>query len=377
MKIDYYETLKVERDCDEKTLKVSFRKLAMQYHPDKNPGDKVAEHKFKEISAAYEVLRDPQKRAAYDRYGHDAFTQGGGGGNPFGDMGGNPFGGFADIFSDMFGEMMGGGASARVDPRQRGSDLRYNMTITLSEAYSGIENKIEIKALSTCETCAGSGAADGAAPQTCPQCKGAGVERIRQGMFAVERPCSTCRGRGQIVPNPCKACNGAGRLEKRRQINVTIPKGVDTDTRLRLSNEGEAGLYGGPPGDLYIFLTVKPHELFEREGADLYCRVPISMVKAALGGTICVTSLSGKQHELKIPAGSQNGKKLRLNGEAMPVLQKSAYGNLYILLQVETPQSLNAKQRELLEQFEQLSKNENSPTSSGFFHRMKEFFTHL
>ncbi|MDN5249087.1 MAG: molecular chaperone DnaJ [Alphaproteobacteria bacterium] len=377
MKIDYYEVLGVARDCDDKTIKTAFRKLAMQYHPDKNPGNIEAEQKFKELGEAYEILRDPQKRAAYDRYGHDAFAGGAGGQNPFGDMGGSPFGGFADIFSDMFGDIMGGGMSAQTDPRQRGSDLRYNMTISLAEAYSGLEKQIDIKAATQCDECNGSGAQDGTAPQTCPQCHGAGRERIRQGFFAIERTCSTCHGRGEIVANPCKKCGGAGRVEKHRQINVRIPKGVDTDTRLRLSNEGEAGLFGGPSGDLYIFLTVKEHELFQRENADLYCRVPISMTKAALGGTISVTSLSGKQHEVKIPVGAQNGKKLRLSGEGMPVLQKSGYGDLYILLQIETPQNLNAKQRELLQQFEKLSKSENSPTSSGFFNRMREFFTHL
>lgn len=378
MKIDYYEVLGIERESDDGTIKSAFRRLAMKYHPDKNPGDKLAEQKFKELCEAYEVLKDPQKRAAYDRYGHDAFNASGGG---FSGFNSSNFGGFADIFGEMFGDIMGGGASGfssgSARSQQRGADLRYNMTITLLEAYTGVEKDIEIKAATTCETCDGSGSNDNSKIETCAHCSGRGVQRVQQGFFAIERPCGYCHGRGQIIKNPCKSCGGAGRLDQKRLIRVTVPKGVSQGTRLRLSGEGEAGLNGSQSGDLYVFINVKEHKLFLRDGVDLYCNVPISMIKAALGGSIEITMLSGKKHQVKIPSGIQNGKKLCLRSEGMPHLQRPGYGDLYIQLNVETPQNLSAKQIELLQQFDTLSQNDNSPNSSGFFNKMRDFFKQL
>lgn len=375
MKIDYYEVLGVERTCDDKTIKSAFRKLAMQYHPDKNPGDKVAEQKFKELGEAYEVLKDPQKRAAYDRYGHEAFSNNGAG---FGGFQNGNFGDFADIFGEMFGDFMGGGFNSRTSTNaNRGSDLRYNLTITLLQTYTGFETKIDIKAPTSCETCHGTGSSANSKKQKCTNCNGRGMQRVQKGFFAIERPCTNCNGTGQIITNPCSKCNGAGRYNQKRSINVTIPKGVTEGTRLRLTGEGEAGLHGAPNGDLYVFISIKEHKAFMRDGADLYCSIPISMVKAALGGSIEITMLNGKKHQVKIPKGIQNGKKLCLRGEGMPHLQRPTYGDLFLELNIETPQNLTARQIELLEEFDSLSKSENNPTSSGFFNKMKDFFKHL
>lgn len=378
MKIDYYEILGVERTCDDKTLKTAFRRLAMQYHPDKNPGDKAAEQKFKELGEAYEVLKDPQKRAAYDRYGHNAFNNNGASG--FNGFHSGNFGGFADIFGEMFGDIMGGGNAgfgARSNNANRGADLRYNMTITLLQAYTGFAKDIEIKAPTSCKDCNGSGGAVGSKKERCRYCNGRGAQRVQQGFFAIERPCNNCRSTGETISNPCKKCSGAGRTDQKRTIKVTIPKGVSDGTRLRLSGEGEAGLHGGTNGDLYIFITVKEHKVFARDEADLYCTIPISMIKAALGGTIEVTMLNGKKHEVKIPVGIQNGKKLCLRGEGMPYLQRAGYGDLFLQLNIETPQNLNKKQIELLQEFENISQSANSPASDGFFNKMKDFFKHL
>lgn len=375
MKIDYYEVLGLSRDADDKTIKSAFRRLAMKYHPDKNPGDKIAEQKFKELGEAYEVLKDPQKRAAYDRYGHAAFNGQGAG---FGGFSSSNFGGFADIFGEMFGDIMGGsgfGSSAKAE--QRGSDLRYNMSISLLEAYSGIEKEIEIRAPTSCKTCSGTGSAADSKIETCPHCSGRGVQRVQQGFFAIERTCNYCHGSGNIITNPCKTCGGSGRVEQKRNIKVKVPKGVSQGTRLRLSGEGEAGLHGSPSGDLYVFLTITEHKLFLREGNDLYCEVPISMVQAALGGSIELTMLNGKTHQVKIPAGVQNGKKLCLRGEGMPYLQRPSYGDLYIQLNVETPQKLSSRQVELLQEFADLSHSENNPNSNGFFNKMREFFKQI
>ncbi|WP_420960452.1 molecular chaperone DnaJ [Brucella sp. IR073] len=372
MKADYYETLGVQRGVDEKTLKSAFRKLAMQYHPDKNPGDHEAERKFKEIGEAYETLKDPQKRAAYDRFGHAAFEHGNGG---FGAHGFGAAGGFADIFEDIFGEMMGGGRQRRGGSgRERGADLRYNMEITLEEAYSGKTAQIRVPTSIVCEDCSGSGARPGSQPATCTMCGGAGRVRAAQGFFSIERTCPSCNGRGQTIKDPCGKCAGQGRVTQERSLSVNIPAGIEDGTRIRLSGEGEAGLRGGPAGDLYIFLSVKPHEFFQRDGADLYCKVPISMTTAALGGQFEVSTLDGTQTRVKIPEGTQNGKQFRLKGKGMPVLRQPAMGDLYIQIDIETPQNLTRRQRELLEEFEKISSKENSPQSSGFFARMKEFF---
>ncbi|WP_102959767.1 molecular chaperone DnaJ [Mangrovicella endophytica] len=375
MKVDYYELLGVSKTCDEKTLKSAFRKLAMQYHPDKNPGNAEAEVKFKELGEAYEVLKDPQKRAAYDRFGHAAFQNGGAGGAGFrGDFASS----MADIFDDIFGEMMGqrragrqaGGSSGR----ERGSDLRYNMEITLEEAFTGKTAEIGVPTTIQCEECNGTGAKAGSAPKACPTCGGIGRIRAAQGFFSIERTCPTCAGRGEIISNPCEHCHGEGRLPEERNLSVNIPAGIEDGTRIRLAGEGEAGLRGGPAGDLYIFLSVKPHEFFQRDGADLFCKVPLSMTTAALGGAFEVTTLDGNATRVKVPEGTQTGKQFRVRSKGMPVLRSQQTGDLFIQVTVETPQNLSRRQRELLEEFEQISSSDNSPQSTGFFDRMKEFF---
>ena len=370
MKADFYETLGVQRGVGEKELKSAYRKLAMQYHPDRNPGDASAEQRFREISEAYDVLKDPQRRAAYDRFGHAAFEQGAGPG-----PGGFGGGGFADIFEDIFGDMMGGGRQRRSSGgRERGADLRYNMEITLEEAFVGKTAQIRVPTSIACTECSGSGAKPGTSPVTCNLCGGAGRVRASQGFFSVERTCPQCQGRGQTIKDPCPKCSGDGRLVEERSLSVNIPAGIEDGTRIRLSGEGEAGLRGGPSGDLYIFLAVKPHEFFQREGADLYCKVPISMTTAALGGSFEVATLDGTQTRVKVPEGTQHDRQFRLKGKGMPMLRQPTVGDLYIQVAVETPQNLSRRQRELLQEFEELSSKENSPQSSGFFSRMKDFF---
>ena len=373
MKADFYETLGVGKSADEKELKSAFRRLAMECHPDRNPGDAAAERRFKEINEAYEVLRDPQKRAAYDRFGHAAFENGGMGGGF--SSGGFSSGGFADIFEDIFGDMMGG--RRRSGGRDRGSDLRYNMEITLEEAYAGKTAQIRVPTSVSCDECSGSGARPGTQPTTCAMCSGSGRVRASQGFFSIERTCPQCQGRGQTITDPCQKCAGQGRVTEERSLSVNIPAGIEDGTRIRLANEGEAGLRGGPSGDLYIFLSIRPHEIFQRDGADLYCKVPISMTTAALGGQFEVASLDGTQTRVKVPEGTQNGRQFRLKGKGMPVLRQPQIGDLYIQVAVETPQNLSRRQRELLEEFEQLSSKENSPQSNGFFTRMKDFFESL
>lgn len=372
-KADFYETLGVDRGADEKALKSAYRKLAMKYHPDRNPGDPEAEARFKEVNEAYETLKDPQKRAAYDRFGHAAFENGGMG--PGGGMGGG-FGGagFSDIFEDIFGEMMGGARSRRGGGRERGADLRYNMEITLEEAYTGKTAQIRVPSSVICEVCSGSGARPGSSPSTCSTCGGAGRVRAASGFFSIERTCPTCNGRGQTIQDPCENCHGEGRVTQERSLSVNIPAGIEDGTRIRLAGEGEAGFRGGPTGDLYIFVSVKPHEFFQRDGADLYCKVPISMTQAALGGHFEVATMDGAYTRVKIPEGTQSGRQFRLKGKGMPVLRQAAMGDLYIQIVVETPQNLSKRQRELLQEFEEISAKDNNPQSNGFFSRMKEFF---
>jgi molecular chaperone DnaJ len=366
MKADFYSTLGVSKGASDAELKSAYRKLAMQFHPDRNPGDEAAEHKFKEINEAYEALKDPQKRAAYDRFGHAAFENGGmGGANGFG-------GGFADIFEEFFGDMMGG--RRRSGGRDRGADLRYNMEIDLEEAFNGKTAQIRVPASMTCDDCSGSGAKPGTQPVKCTMCGGAGRVRAQTGgFFSIERTCPQCQGRGQTIEDPCPKCSGQGRVVEERSLSVNIPAGIEDGTRIRLAGEGEAGLRGGPSGDLYIFLSVRPHEFFQRDGADLYCNVPISMTTAALGGAFEVTTLDGTQTRVKVPEGTQNGRQFRLRGKGMPVLRQPVMGDLYIQVSVETPQSLTKRQRELLQEFEEISSKENSPQSAGFFSRMKDF----
>jgi molecular chaperone DnaJ len=369
-KRDYYEVLGVSRTCTEAELKAAFRKLAMQHHPDRNPGDKDCEHRFKEINEAYDVLKDGDKRAAYDRFGHAAFEHGsGGGGHGFGaDFAAT----FSDIFEDLFG-MGGGRRGARSSGRERGADLRYNMEISLEEAYAGKTAQIRIPTPVTCEACSGTGARTGTRPKTCPHCGGSGRVRHQQGFFTLERTCPSCQGRGEVIDDPCPSCSGSGRVTRERTLSVNIPPGVEDGTRIRLAGEGEAGVRGGPPGDLYIFLALATHPFFQRDGADLYCRVPISMVRAALGGEFEVPTIDGDKARVKIPEGTQSGRRLRLSGKGMPVLRSKAYGDMYVQVTVETPQNLTKKQRELLAEFDRISSEKTQPESEGFFSKVKEF----
>ncbi|MCR9137005.1 MAG: molecular chaperone DnaJ [Alphaproteobacteria bacterium] len=372
-KPDFYETLGVGKGADERELKSAFRKLAMKFHPDKNPDDHDAERRFKEINEAYETLKDPQKRAAYDQFGHAAFEQGGPGG-----FGGGGAGGFSDIFEDIFGEMMGGGRARRSSGgRERGADLRYNMEITIEEAFEGKTAQIRVPSSVQCDECTGSGAKPGTSPSTCGTCHGSGRVRASQGFFSVERTCPSCHGRGEMITDPCNKCSGQGRVTEERSLSVNIPAGIEDGTRIRLSGEGEAGMRGGPTGDLYIFLSVKPHEFFQRDGADLYCNVPLSMTTAALGGQFDVVTLDGAKTRVKVPEGTQAGRQFRLKSKGMPVLRSSQMGDLYIQISIETPQKLTKRQRELLEEFESLSSTENNPESSGFFSKMRHFFDTL
>ncbi|HXZ46696.1 MAG TPA: molecular chaperone DnaJ [Pseudolabrys sp.] len=371
-KRDYYEVLGVGRSCTEVELKAAFRKLAMQHHPDRNPGDKDCEHKFKEINEAYDVLKDGDKRAAYDRFGHAAFEHGGVGGmHGFGADFGTTF---ADIFEGIFGMGTGRGRSSG---RERGSDLRYNMEITLEEAFTGKTAQIRIPTSVTCDACSGSGAKAGTKPKACATCGGAGKIRHAQGFFTLERTCPTCHGRGQVIDDPCKVCGGGGRVTRERTLSVNIPTGVEDGTRIRLAGEGEAGLRGGPAGDLYIFLEVTPHEFFQRDGADLHCRVPISMASAALGGEFEVPAIDGSKVRVKVPAGTQTGRRFRITGKGMPVLRAKQTGDMYVQVAVETPQNLTKRQRELLAEFEKLSSEATQPESVSFFSRVKEFLDGL
>ncbi len=374
-KRDYYEILGVSRTCTEVELKAAFRKLAMQHHPDRNPGDADCEHKFKELNEAYDVLKDGDKRAAYDRFGHAAFEQGGIGGGAHG-FGADFATTFSDIFEDLFG-MGGGRRGGRAQGRERGSDLRYNMEIGLEEAFSGKTAQIRIPTSVICEACSGIGAKAGSRPKPCATCGGAGKIRHAQGFFTLERTCPACGGRGQVIENPCPSCAGAGRVTRERNLSVNIPSGVEDGTRIRLAGEGEAGLRGGPAGDLYIFLSITPHEFFQRDGADLHCRVPISMVTAAIGGEFEVPAIDGSQARVKVPGGTQAGRRFRLSGKGMPVLRSKQTGDMYVQVSVETPQNLTKRQRELLAEFEKLSSEATQPESSGFFSRVKDFLDGL
>ncbi len=376
-KRDYYETLGVVRGASEVEIKKAFRKKAMDLHPDRNQDNPQSETRFKEVNEAYDVLKDPQKKAAYDRFGHAAFENGGGSRSG---AGGNAVfaSAFSDVFDDLFGDFMGGGGAGgrgRGQRAARGSDLRYNLRMSLEEAYGGKQATISVPGSVACEICHGAGSEGGAEPATCPTCSGQGKVRAQQGFFTVERTCPTCSGRGQIIKNPCKACAGAGRVRKDRTLNVNIPAGVETGTRIRLAGEGEAGMRGGPAGDLYIFVEVAPHPIFERDSANLYCRIPVSFSIAALGGEIDAPTLDGGRTRVKVPAGVQSGKQLRLRGKGMPPLRGSSAnpGDLYIELAVETPVNLTARQRELLHEFEQAGKD-NHPETQDFFSRVKGFW---
>ncbi|HMN52268.1 MAG TPA: molecular chaperone DnaJ [Xanthobacteraceae bacterium] len=369
-KRDYYEVLSVTRTATDGEIKTSFRKLAMQWHPDKNPGDKDCEAKFKEINEAYDCLKDPQKRAAYDRYGHGAFENGGAGGP--GGFGGDFTSAFSDIFDDLFGGL---GRRARSGGRERGADVRYNLEISLEEAFNGKTATIEMPTNVTCEVCSGTGAKAGTQPVQCKTCGGSGRVRHAQGFFTLERTCVSCQGRGAIVQDPCKACSGAGRVQKERTLEVPIPAGVEDGTRIRVAGEGEAGARGGGNGDLYIFLTVTQHAMFQRDGADLYCRVPVSMVTATLGGEFEVPTIDGGRTKVKIPEATQSGKRLRLGGKGMPVLRSRARGDMVVQVVVETPQKLTKRQKELLREFDRESTKDTHPESAGFFAKVRDLFS--
>ena len=366
----YYETLAVERTATETDIKVAFRKQAMQWHPDRNPGDDTAEHRFKEVNEAYEVLKDPDKRAAYDRFGHAAFEQGNGMAGAHG-FGADFATTFSDIFDDLFG--MGGRGRGRGTSRERGADLRYNMEISLLEAYAGKTAQIRIPTSVTCEACSGTGAKSGTKPKACPMCAGQGKVRHAQGFFTLERTCPNCHGRGQVIDSPCGSCTGSGRVTRERTLSVNIPPGVEDGTRIRLAGEGEAGVRSGPSGDLYIFLSVGAHPFFQREGADLHCRAPVSLVTAALGGEFEVPTIDGGKTKVKVPEGMQTGRRFRLQGKGMPVLRSRQSGDMYVQVVVETPQNLTKKQRELLAEFDRLSSSDTQPESMGFLGKVKEF----
>lgn len=377
-KQDYYETLGVGRSASGEDIKKAYRRLAMKYHPDRNPDDPEAEQKFKIASEAYDVLRDQEKRAAYDRFGHAAFEAGGpGGAQGFGFSGSS----FADVFDDLFGEFMGGrrGRGGGSGPRA-GADLRYNLEISLEDAYRGRTTTIRAKTSVACDRCEGSGAEKDSKTISCQTCQGLGKVRAQQGFFTIERTCPKCRGAGRVIENPCKTCAGAGRVQKEKQLQVNIPQGVEDGQRIRLTGEGEAGIRGGPPGDLYIFLSVTPHRLFQRDGANLYCRVPVSMVTAALGGTIEVPTLDEDDKgraRLAIPEGTQSGHQFRLRSKGMPVLNGGGTGDLVVQVEIETPVNLTSRQKELLREFEKCGGKDTSPEAEGFFTKVKELWDDL
>lgn len=383
---DLYKVLGVDRGADAAEIKKAYRKMAMKYHPDQNKDNKEAETKFKEVNAAYDILKDEQKRAAYDQYGASAFDGSmGGGGGGFG--GGNPFGGgfqgagnFSDIFEEMFGGFGGGQARSR-SGAMRGNDLQYATEISLEDAYKGTEKTIKIPVQDTCESCKGSGAEEGTSSEECSTCDGAGRVRAQQGFFTIERTCSTCGGAGTVIKNPCKSCGGAGRVRREKTLKINIPKGIDSGRRIRLTGEGEAGVRGGPAGDLYVLISVKPHKFFKRDGANLYCRVPIAMTTAALGGEVEVPTISGSRANLKIPSGTQTGQQMRMKEKGMPVMQSQSYGDMYIEIFVETPVNLNSKQKEVFKKLDGdlsgKSGKKHSPESSGFFDRMKDLWADL
>jgi molecular chaperone DnaJ len=373
-KRDYYEVLGLKKTAGEQEIKNAFRNLAKQYHPDCNPGDGEAEKRFKEVNEAYEVLKDPRKRAAFDRFGHAAFEGGGGGGGGAYGFGADFSASMSEIFDDLFGEFMGGRRGRGRTARERGADLSYNMEITLGDAFAGKIAQIKVPSSVTCEACSGSGAEPGSSPVSCPTCAGYGKVRASQGFFTIERTCPNCQGRGEIIQNPCTSCSGMGRVTRERMLSVNIPPGVEDGTRIRLGGEGEAGIRSGPAGDLYIFLSISQDEIFQRDGADLFCKVPITISTAALGGQLEVPTIDGGRARVKIPEGTETGKQFRLKGKGMPVLRSTLTGDLYVQVEIETPQNLTRKQKELLKEFEKASTDTTNPGLSGFAQRVKAFW---
>ena len=368
-KRDYYDVLGVPKGSEADAIKKAYRTKAKELHPDRNSDNPNAESQFKEVNEAYEVLKDADKKAAYDRYGHAAFE--GGGGQGFGG-GGDFSSAFSDVFDDLFGDFMGGGRGGRKQ-QSRGSDLRYNLSISLEEAFAGLQKTINIPSAVTCGSCNGTGAAGGSSPTTCPTCSGLGKVRATQGFFTVERGCPTCSGVGQIIKNPCSSCGGQGTQKKDKALSVNVPPGVETGTRIRLAGEGETAPRGGVSGDLYIFIEVSKHKIFERDGLNLFCRVPVSMAKASLGGEVEVPTIDGGRSRVRIPAGSQSGRQMRLKGKGMPAIKTIQKGDMFIEMAVETPVNLTPKQKELLQEFEELSED-NNPETNSFFSSVKTFW---
>jgi molecular chaperone DnaJ len=375
-KRDYYTTLGLSRDATEEDIKKSYRKLAMKHHPDRNPDDKGSEDKFKEAKEAYEVLTDPKKRAAYDQFGHAGVDPSAGFGGGRGGMGPEGFGGFADAFGDIFGEIFGQQGRGGGSGVYRGADLRYNLEMSLEDAARGSEVKIRIPAMEGCETCHGTGAKPGTQPKTCGTCGGRGEVRVSQGFFSIQQTCPTCHGTGKVIPEPCVTCHGAGRVKKYKTLSVKIPAGVDTDDRIRLTGEGEAGLNGGPSGDLYVVVSLKPHQVFQRDGADLHCELPISFAIAALGGELEIPTLDGHA-TIKVPAETQSGQTFRLRNKGIRPVRGSVQGDLYCHVAIETPVKLTARQKELLREFEQINEEDpgkHNPRAKGWFDKVRDFF---
>jgi len=381
-KRDYYEILGVSRNASADEIKKSYRKLAMQFHPDRNPGNKEAEAKFKEATEAYEVLKDDQKKSAYDQFGHDAFSQGGGGsrgGNGGGaGMGDFDFNDIFSNFSDIFGDFGGGRQTKKRSAAQRGSDIRYNLEISLEEAFRGVTEKISFSIPCSCEACKGTGAQNGEKPADCPTCKGSGKIRAQQGFFVVERACTTCAGAGQIIKNPCKVCHGQGRVNKDKTLAVKIPAGVEEGNRIRLTGEGEAGARGGPAGDLYVYISIRKHQFFNRKGDDVHFEIPLKFTTAALGGAIEIPTIDGAKASLKIPEGSQNGDQFRLKSKGMSVINSGGRrGDMYVKINIETPVKLSSEERELLTKLDQLmnKKTTSNPKSESFFKKVGDLFS--
>lgn len=371
-KRDYYEILGVSRNSAAGELKSAYRKLAMAHHPDRNQGDQASEQRFKELSEAYEVLKDDQKRAAYDQFGHAAFEAGG----AYGSRGaGFDFGSFADVFDDLFGDFMGG--NRRRGSQTRGSDLRYNLEISLEDAFAGKQTQIRVPSTVQCDACNATGSAQGTQPSGCPSCRGAGRVRAQQGFFTIERTCPTCSGTGRVITDPCEACRGSGRVGREKTLSVAIPQGVEDGTRIRLVGEGEAGTRGAAPGDLYIFVSVAPHRLFRRDGTNVYCRVPLPLTTAALGGQIEVPTIDGKRARLQVPGGTQSGHRFRLRSKGMTELQGHARGDMFVEIVAETPVNLTKRQRELLREFETAGNSSTHPESEGFFAKVKDLWGEL
>ena len=374
---DYYQLLEVDRNADGETLKKAYRRLAMKYHPDRNPDNKEAETNFKKINEAYEVLKDDQKRAAYDRYGHDAFKQGAGMGGGAG-FGGFEFnfgsGGFSDIFSDIFSEFMGGGRSQKASYAKQGTDLRYDVEISLEEAFTGLEKEIKYTTTTVCEACNGHGTKDAQEAPPCQKCRGRGKIQSQRGFFIVEENCPECKGKGRIIKEVCPHCFGTGEAKKPKNLKVKIPAGIGDQTRMRVSNEGSAGLRGGRNGDLYVFVNIKPHKLYDRDGSSLHTEVPVSFVTAALGGKVEIPGIDGRTIEVPVDEGSQNGKQIRLKGEGMTIINTQKRGDLFVDLKVETPIKLSSRQKELLREFDELSEAKHNPEQKSFLDKVKDIF---